>query len=243
VELTFLGSGNAFAAGGRYWSSFIADRRVQFDAPPTLLAHLKKLGVSLPDLDVVFLSHHHADHFVGLPFLLLEYVYVTERTRDLYIVGPPGVEEWMEDFACRCYPEVTRKETGYQRRYIDAEPGKEQTANGVKFTAYPMNHVTKTMRAMGYRVQMNGGTVAYTGDTMYCDEIYDLADGADVLVVDCTYVEGSGPEHMGMDDIRIIRDRLPQSTAMILTHLNGCPKVDGMKNVYVAEDLKSFNFP
>jgi hypothetical protein len=48
---------------------------------------------------------------------------------------------------------------------------------------------------------------------------------------------------MGMDDIRVIRERLPESTAMILTHMNGCPQIGGMKNVYVAEDLKSFRFP
>lgn len=242
MELTFLGSGNAFAAGGRYWSSFIVDRRFQFDAPPTLLAHLKKLDVALPDLDVVFLSHHHADHFVGLPFLLLEYVYITKRDRPLYIVGPPGVEEWMEDFACRCYPEITRKDSGYQRRYVDAEPGKDLQAAGIKFRAFPMNHVTKSMRAMGYRAQINGKTVAYTGDTMYTEEIYNLAEDVDVLVVDCTYTEGSGPEHMGLEDVRTIRQRLPEKTAIVLTHLNGCPQTDGMPNVLTAEDFKTFKF-
>ncbi len=91
MELTFLGSGNAFASEGRYWSSFLVDRLHQFDAPPTLLAHLKQIGADLPNLETIFLSHHHADHFIGLPFLLLEYLYMTRRTKDLHIVGPPGV--------------------------------------------------------------------------------------------------------------------------------------------------------
>src|SRR5439155_18788084 len=83
MEVTFLGSGNAFASEGRYWSSFLVDRRYLFDAPPTLLAHLKRLKVDLPEIEVIFLSHHHGDHFVGLPFLLLEYLYMSERSKEL----------------------------------------------------------------------------------------------------------------------------------------------------------------
>src|SRR3990170_3900454 len=90
LELTFLGSGNAFAAGGRYWSSFLANARYLFDAPPTLLPHLKRLGMPLTGIEVIFISHFHGDHFMGLPFLFLEYVYLTERRDDLFIVGLPG---------------------------------------------------------------------------------------------------------------------------------------------------------
>jgi len=95
MELTFLGSSNAFAAEGRYWSSFIVDKKYLFDAPPTLLPHLKQLDVNLRDIEAVFLSHHHGDHFMGMPFLFLEYFYVTERKEDLYIVGPSGVKDWI----------------------------------------------------------------------------------------------------------------------------------------------------
>jgi len=95
LELTFLGSGNAFAsAPERYWSSFLANGRYLFDAPPTLLPHLKRLGMAPTNIEVVFISHFHGDHFMGLPFLFLEHVYLTERRDDLFIVGPPGVGKY-----------------------------------------------------------------------------------------------------------------------------------------------------
>ena len=75
MEITFLGSANAFAAEGRYWSSFIVDGKYQFDAPPTLLPHLKQLGVSLPDIEVIFITHQHADHIGGLEELALTNTY------------------------------------------------------------------------------------------------------------------------------------------------------------------------
>ena len=43
MELTFLGTGNAFAPT-RYWSAFLVDDRYLFDAPPTLLPHMNRLG-------------------------------------------------------------------------------------------------------------------------------------------------------------------------------------------------------
>lgn len=241
MEITFLGSGDAFASEGRYWSSFVVDHKYLFDAPPTLLPHLKKLGRPLTEIEVVFLSHHHADHFIGLPFLLLEYMYKTPRTTDFYIVGPPGVEEWMEDFADRCYPNISRA-AGYKRIYIDADPGTKQNAGSISFQAVPMNHVKDTMQAMGYRAAINGKTVAYTGDTMFCNEIFELAKGADVLVVDCTYTEGCGPEHMGLDDMHAIRAGVSPDTTIVLTHLNGEPAVNGLNNVVAAHDLATFHF-
>lgn len=243
MDLTFLGSANAFAAEGRYWSSFIVDGKYVFDAPPTLLPHLKQLGVSLPDIEVIFITHQHGDHFVGLPFLMLEYVYMTERTRDLTIVGPPGCEAWLEDFAERVYPNVISGST-YKRIYVDADPSREQQAGDLTFQAYQMSHVSESggAGAFGYRVRIGDKTVAYTGDTMFCEEAVKLGEGADVYVVDCTYSDGCGPEHMGLDDVKKIRKRLSPETAIILTHRNGLPNVNGLENTLIAEDLKTFRF-
>jgi len=242
LELTFLGSGNAFASSpGRYWSSFLANGRYLFDAPPTLLPHLKQLRMPLTDIEVIFISHFHGDHFMGLPFLFLEYIYLTERRQDLFTVGPPGVEQKIEEFARQCYQEVTR-EAGYRRRYIEARPGSDQFVNEIGFQAFPMNHVRDRLECFGYRAHVGDKTVAYTGDTMFCDEIFQLAEGADVLVLDCTYSEGSGPEHMGVDDLRVIRKRVAPETTIILTHVNGEPDIAGLENVVIARDFGIYRF-
>lgn len=241
MELTFLGSGNAFADGGRYWSSFLADGRFLFDSPPTLLAHLKRLNVPLTGIEVVFISHFHGDHFMGLPFLYLEYKFKTERRDDLFIVGPPGIEKKIEGFAEQCYPDVTF-ESSYGRRYVDAQPGADQFVNEVSFRAFKMNHVVDKLQCFGYRVHVGDKTVAYTGDTMYTEEILALAEGADVLVVDCTYPDEPGPEHMGRDDLIRIRQRVAPQTTLILTHLGADPDIAGLDNVLVARDFATYRF-
>src|SRR5690242_575806 len=118
LDLVFLGSGNAFAPE-RCWSGFVLNGRCLFDAPPTALLNLKKLGADLAAIDVVLLSHFHGDHFFGLPFLLLEYSYLTKRRTDLTIIGPPGVEEKVEALLGIGYPGMRERDDGYRTRYVE----------------------------------------------------------------------------------------------------------------------------
>jgi ribonuclease BN (tRNA processing enzyme) len=243
LELSFLGSGNAFTVGGRYWSSFLLNGRHLFEAPPTLLPHLKRLGVPLADIRAVFISHFHGDHFLGLPFLFLEYLHVTPRRDDLYIVGPPGVEEMMEGLAETAFPNVGHADAGYQRRYLEAAADRQQTVDELCFQAFPMKHGGERLASFGYRLRLAERVLAYTGDTELCDELFALAEGADVLVLDCSYSQGKGPHHLGFAEVLEVRKRLPLSTIIILTHMEAEPDVSGLDGMLVAHDFTTFRFP
>jgi ribonuclease BN (tRNA processing enzyme) len=43
---------------------------------------------------------------------------------------------------------------------------------------------------MGYRILLDGKTVAYCPDTGYCENAVDLARQADVLIAECAYKTG-----------------------------------------------------
>ncbi len=242
LRLSFLGSANAFAPGGRYWSSFVVNGRYVFEAPPTLLPHLKRLGVPLVDIRALFVTHFHGDHFFGLPFLLLEYVYLTPRRDDLFIVGPPGVEARCEALTEMAFAGLSKAEAGYRRVYVEAQPGREQSLAGVRFQALPMLHADQKLTCFGYKLHLDGKTVAYTGDTQMCEEIFLLAEGADVLVLDCSYSEGEGPEHLGLLGALEVRKRVSPQTAIILTHLDAEPNV-ASEGLLVAQDFATFGFP
>jgi ribonuclease BN (tRNA processing enzyme) len=242
LELSFLGSANAFTLGGRYWSGFVANGRYVFEAPPTLLPHLKRLGLPLTDIRAVFISHFHGDHFLGLPFLFLEYLYLTPRQDDLLIVGPPGIEAKSEGLADMAFPGLSRADAGYRRVYLEARPGGEQSLADAHFQALPMRHAGEKLECFGYKLRLGDNTVAYTGDTEMCDEIFLLAEEADVLVMDCSYCEGEGPEHLGLEGVLEVRKRVSPRTAIILTHLDDAPDV-AIEGLLVAHDFASFRFP
>lgn len=52
-------------------------------------------SVGLPDVSHVFLTHFHADHWLGLPGMLKSFE-LRDRDRPLTVLGPPGTERLLE---------------------------------------------------------------------------------------------------------------------------------------------------
>jgi ribonuclease BN (tRNA processing enzyme) len=250
LDLTFIGSGNAFA-DARCWSGFVANGRVLFDAPPSAVYGLKRAGVAMDRLDVVLLSHFHGDHYFGLPFLFLEYAFpgaaggrTPRRVQDLTIVGPPGVADIVEQLADLAFPNLLHARDNYRRRYVEMEPGGEAEVRGLRLSAARMNHAHGSLPvALGYRVEMDGRTLAYTGDSAWCDSLLEIGRGADVYVCDCNYASGRNlPEHLSLDEVRDLRAQLDERTEMVLTHLGHRETPRDMPRTHVADDLARFYF-
>lgn len=237
LDLTFLGTGNAFAPS-RYWSSFLEGDRCLFDAPPTLLAHLKKLGKDPRDVELAFISHFHGDHFFGLPFLMLEYAELAPRTKDLTIIGPPGIPARLRALTDLAFSNVFRKDRGYLMNFIEVSDGMSCEVGGYRFTAREVPHVPG-LECFAYRVESAAGIVAYSGDTMMCDALVPLADGADVFVVECScWGEHCGP-HLNPKDILSLRGQISPKTTFVLTHIGAgeAPAALTDAGILIADDF------
>lgn len=235
LDLLFLGSGNAFARG-RYWSSFLLNGRYLFDASPVVLPNLKQAGEQPEAIEAVFITHFHADHWFGLPFLLLDYDYFGARTTDLKIVGPPGIEERVRALTNLAYPHLMDAEINYRLTFEEIGDGQEGHVPGLDYVARSVAHADD-LESFGYRIETDGRTLAYSGDTMMCDALLDLADGADVFVVECTCWEGPCGHHLTPDDLRDLRRRLGPKPQFVLTHLDQGERDLGIENTLLASDL------
>jgi len=242
LEFAFIGSGNAFARG-RYWSSFLLNGRCLFDAPPTVVPHLNKMGLPLEDIEVAFISHFHGDHLFGLPFLLLDFTEVTPRTKDLTIVGPRGIQQRVEVITEAGFPNVPREGKGYRLRYLEVADGREESLpladDSFTFKALRVEHSSE-LECYGFRVQIGDRVVAYSGDAVLSDALVDLADDADAFVVECSCWKGSCGPHLAPEDIVELRRRISPHTTFILTHLDAGRADLGLEGVLIAEDFATF---
>src|SRR5437660_228685 len=80
---------------GRWLSSVLVrygGHLVLFDCGEGTQISLRALGWGIKAIDLILLSHAHADHVAGLPGLLLT-LGNSARTEPVYIVGPHGISE------------------------------------------------------------------------------------------------------------------------------------------------------
>jgi ribonuclease BN (tRNA processing enzyme) len=233
----FLGSGNAFAPEGRAFSSFLLDGRYLFDCGPTVLQQLHKARLSSHDIDAVLVSHFHGDHFLGVPFLFLD-AWHTGRTRDLNVVGPPGVEERAEQLLEIAFPHLGRR-MPFRRVYTEVSDGLEAEVAGLAFTTAEVEHVPD-LRCFAFRAHLNGRSLVFSGDTQLCEGLLRLVPGADVLVLECSCA--GEPVHLSPEGIAEIRRHASPHTQTIVTHLDAHEHPDGFRGLHVASDLSRFSF-
>jgi ribonuclease BN (tRNA processing enzyme) len=236
LDLLFLGTGNAFAAEGSAFNSFLVNGRYLFDSGPTILQQIRRARMNPDDIDVVLVSHFHGDHFFGLPFLFLEF-WRRERRKELTIAGPPGIAERAEMLFETGFPGMPVRPNAYRRRYIEVSDGLECEAAGLEFTAAEVEHVA-SLRCFAFRGHANGRTIMYSGDSKLCKGLLRLAPGAEVLVMDCS--NGGDPVHMSQKDVAIVRQKAPEDATTIVTHLDGFPPPLELDGVLVAHDLARF---
>ena len=239
TELTFLGTGNFLAPPGRYWNSFVIDTSVLVEPSPTSLPHLRRCGFSLDALDVVIVSHFHADHCFGWPFLLEA---LTEQApgHTLHVVGPPGIEAHLANMneagAVRSITEAAYATLDLDFVEVD---GSWQSAGPLRFRAIEVVHVPY-LRCFGFLFDRGDQIVAYSGDTTACPGLTELAAEADVLVVECNgrHTPADVPTaHMDEDSIRALQAG-HDDVRFILTHLGEQVDVASLSGVTVPDDFE-----
>src|SRR5215467_3810713 len=94
MQLTIIGCGDAFGAGGSLQTSFLVRAPAStflIDCGVTTLIGMRRLKLQPDIVDTVFVSHLHGDHFGGLAWFLIDAIYVSARRRPLTVTGPKGI--------------------------------------------------------------------------------------------------------------------------------------------------------
>jgi ribonuclease Z len=90
-------------------------------------------SVGLTDLTDIFITHLHADHWLGLPGMLKSFD-LRDRDRPLTVYGPPGLAELMSAMR-RVYGRV-----GYELGIVELEPDHEIRRGKLAIRAFPVSH-------------------------------------------------------------------------------------------------------
>jgi ribonuclease BN (tRNA processing enzyme) len=221
LDVTVLGAGDAFASRGRFQSGYVIEGGgavVLLEAGPCVLTALKRCAIAPADIDYVLISHLHGDHFAGLPFLMLEYLYESPRRRMLTIAGPRHLEQRTRAMFKSMYPHMDTSPLERKLRYVVLEPGREVRLGPMRVASVRTPH-TRPDVSLALRVTLAGKSVAFSGDTGWTDELVGLSARADLFLCECTYYESDHLDfHLNYPFLAKNRGRFT-AKRMLLTHL------------------------
>jgi len=221
MRLTVIGSGDAFGSGGRFNTCFLveaAERRVLIDFGASSLVALRAMRIDPNDLDGVILSHLHGDHFGGLPFFLIESQLTTQRQRPFIIAGPPGTRARVDAALEVFFPRSSQNSWRFDLDIVEIVPGESHRILGLDVDTIEVIHPSGAP-STAVRVGDGKRLIAYSGDTEWTEELIRVADGADLLVIECYDHSRPVPGHLCWTTLH---KRLPDLRArrVMITHMN-----------------------
>jgi ribonuclease BN (tRNA processing enzyme) len=202
VQVTVLGSGDAFGADGRLHSAYLVESpgaTFVVDCGSTVLHGLKRRGIDPARIDFVVLSHLHGDHFGGVPFLFMDFLYQSRRTRPITIYGPPGTERRVCELFAALYQRQALDPLPYRVGFVDLHPGTTDV-QGVTLETFAVPHVAE-LTCYGFRIGVAGKTIVYSGDTGWTDDLAARSRGVDLFICECSTFETRLPIHISYPEI------------------------------------------
>ena len=232
LDLVFLGTSASAPTAQRAPTAILVRRggeRLLFDCAEGTQRQLMRSTIGLPDLEEIFFTHFHGDHYFGLPGMLKTFS-LRQREVPLTLYGPPGLRELYGSLR----PLIGR--LSYPVELEELRPGDALERSGYRVLVFPVHH---GVAAVGYAVAederpgefdsaaadalgipfgpergqlQRGGSVTLDedrvvtpdmvigaarpgrrviipGDTAPVETVRVLAEGADVLVHEATFLD------------------------------------------------------
>jgi ribonuclease Z len=142
VSLFFAGTAGSVPTARRGLPALLlraGGERILFDCGEGTQQQLLR-SIGLPELDAIFVTHFHLDHWLGILGMLKTFD-LRARERPLTIYGPPGLRALFTGMR----PIIGR--TGYPLALVDLEPHEEIRFQSFVIAAFAVKHRTE---AYGY---------------------------------------------------------------------------------------------
>ena len=145
LDLVFVGTSGSMPTAQRAPTALLVRRggeRLLFDCAEGTQRQLLRSSVGLVELPEVFLTHYHADHYLGLPGMLKTFA-LRGRTLPITIYGPPGLRDLFVSLR-RIFGRLT-----YRYELVELRPGDALERGDYRLETFPVAH---GVSAIGYAI-------------------------------------------------------------------------------------------
>lgn len=188
MKLTILGSGTCIPNKKRGSSGYLletSDSKILLDCGSGTTWKLEQIGVNYLEIDHIFFSHIHPDHTGDLvPFLFAtKYSHFKEREKPLKLWGGEGFISFFNALKKAYGHWITPEEL-----CIDELKGGSESFEDFRIKAIKVPHIESSQ---AYKIESEGKTLIYSGDTDYSESLINLSHKSDLLIIECALANDS----------------------------------------------------
>jgi ribonuclease BN (tRNA processing enzyme) len=245
MKIIILGTGTATPDLRRNASGLIlqtSQTTMAVDMGPGTIRRMVEAGVDTRAIDVILLTHFHADHVSDVaPFLFASnYAYGPARTSSFQLVGPRGLEQFFSALVQAYGHWIIPSNNRLIIEELDADGDDQISIHDVVIRSAPALH---TYPSLSYRVEHEGKSVTISGDTDASDNLVRLAQDADVFICECSLPASlKAPGHLTPAQAGAIAHKA-HAKKLILTHFYPpCDEADVVQEAasqYAGEIVKA----
>jgi ribonuclease BN (tRNA processing enzyme) len=237
MRLTVLGSGSAFSGAGHN-ACYCLDSRLLVDCGSPVQLLLPEAGGSLEQIEVVLLTHFHADHTALLPVVLGACALGVASPRPVRLAGPAGTREYVSRLISTGYGQHLHRliidRLGLETTVL--QDGSDTEVCGYRIRAHSVVHSTGP--SLAYAISdPTGATVGFSGDSTVCAGLRRAIAQSHVFVCECTGFDEPVPSHLWWGELQELMTSAPD-TRFLLSHLSERRSVRG---ALLAHDLLSLD--
>lgn len=222
MRFQFIGCGDAFGSGGRFNTCFqVVGQNCNFliDCGASSLPALKRQGVDRNAIELILITHFHADHFGGVPFFFMEANLALKRNQPLLLAGPPGLRSWFSRAMDTAFPSSPQQTERFAFTMMELEVGVSSDVGPLRVTTFPAVHVEAAGPCLGFRIEVEDRVIAYTGDTEWTDAVVPLGREADLFVCECYTRDKKVKSHTTLADLEAHLAEI-RPKRLVLTHMS-----------------------
>lgn len=188
-----LGSANWQPTKNNDHSCYTLCDKLLIDVCPSAMMALLNQDIDPISLNTICFTHMHADHYMGLPALLLHWRVRTSSLGGLTIIGPKATVrasvERAINFAFHDSKDINA-ELAEMPHIIELEGDSVYETDDFIINAMDSDHAVP---GLCYNIthKSSGRTVGFTGDTRYLPAFETFFKNADMLLHECSF--GGGP--------------------------------------------------
>ncbi len=176
-------------------------------------------GVQLKNINLIFVTHLHSDHYLELG-PLLHTAWTAGLRSEVQVFGPAGLEDYWQSFLQSMHADIAlriedegRPDLGALVQFTTTDEGTVFSSDA--FTVSAMRNIHPPLiDTFALSFEANSHKVVFSGDTAYLPALADFAKDADLLIHEAMLKEALGPlmKRIGNADDRLMKHWLRSHT-------------------------------